>query len=187
MSRLIGCCIFLCFVISVPAQTISGKVVDEDAVPLEFANVVLLQKTDSSFVAGTTTDSAGIFLFNLTVSNYILKISIIGYETIEKPINQPDLGIITLKNNIVSLDEVVVKGNRPAFYYQNNTLVMTVENTAISELGAADDIIRRMPGVIENKGSLIVFGKGTPEIYINRPLREIIYNRYCYYITRRSD
>jgi hypothetical protein len=168
ISRLICCCIFLCFVISsVKAQTISGKIVDEDAVPLEFANVVLLQKTDSSFVAGTTTDSAGIFLFNLPVNDYILKISIIGYETIEKLISQADLGIIILKNNTVSLDEVIVKGNRPAFYYQNNTLVMLVENTAIAELGNADDIIRRMPGVIENKGSLIVFGKGTPEIYIN--------------------
>ncbi|MDR2126472.1 MAG: outer membrane beta-barrel protein [Prevotellaceae bacterium] len=167
ISRLISCGLFLCFVISVPAQTISGKVVDESSNPIEFANIVLLQETDSSFVAGTTTDSAGIFLFNLPVNNYVLKISIIGYEPTEKLINQQDLGIITLKNNIISLDEVVVTGNRPAFSYKNNTLVMTIENTAISELGSADDIIRRMPGVIENKGNLIVFGKGTPEIYIN--------------------
>jgi hypothetical protein len=167
ISRLISCVIFLCFVISVPAQTISGKVIDESSNPIEFANVVLLQTADSAFLAGTTTDSAGIFLFNFPVNNYILKISVIGYETIEKIINRQDLGIITLKNNTVTLDEAVVKGNRPAFYYRNNTLVMTVENTAISELGSADDIIRRMPGVIENKGSLIVFGKGTPEIYIN--------------------
>ncbi|MDR0755104.1 MAG: outer membrane beta-barrel protein [Prevotellaceae bacterium] len=168
MKKNIFITILFCFtIIKANSQTISGKVVDEDTVPIEFANVVLLQKTDSSFVAGTTTDSAGIFLFNFSVNNYILRISTIGYETMEKLINQQDLGIITLKNNTVSLDEVVVKGNRPAFYYQNNTLVMTIENTAISELGSAGDIIRRMPGVIENKGSLIVFGKGTPEIYIN--------------------
>jgi hypothetical protein len=167
LTKLISCCIFLCCVISVQAQTISGKVVDEDAVPLEFANVVLLQTTDSSFVAGTTTDSAGIFLFNIPVNDYILKISTIGYESIEKLINQADLGIITLKNNTVALDEAVVKGNRHIVYYQNNTLVMPVENTVIAELGSADDIIRRMPGVIENKGSLIVFGKGTPEVYID--------------------
>jgi hypothetical protein len=128
LTKLISCCIFLCCIISVQAQTISGKVIDEDAVPLEFANVVLLQTMDSSFVAGTTTDSAGIFLFNLPVNDYILKISTLGHESIEKLINQADLGIITLKNNTVALDEAVVKGNRRTVYYQNNTLVRPADS-----------------------------------------------------------
>ncbi|MDR1984683.1 MAG: outer membrane beta-barrel protein [Prevotellaceae bacterium] len=167
MKKIILTLTFIFSFFAAQSQSITGRITDENQNPVEFANIILLQPADSAFVAGTVSDSAGIFSFNVPASNYILKISTIGYETIEKLISQSDLGIITLKNNTISLDEVVVKGNRPAFYYQNNALVMTIENTAISELGAADDIIKRLPGVIENKGSLIVFGKGTPEIYIN--------------------
>ena len=45
------------------AQSITGKVVDENNSPLDFVNVVLL-KADSTYIAGTVTDENGVFLFN---------------------------------------------------------------------------------------------------------------------------
>lgn len=34
------------------AQTITGKLIDETNVPLEYANIILLNPTDSSFCTG---------------------------------------------------------------------------------------------------------------------------------------
>ena len=41
------------------AQSITGKVVDENNSPLDFVNVVLL-KADSTYIAGTVTDENGV-------------------------------------------------------------------------------------------------------------------------------
>ena len=42
--------------LNVAAATFTGKVVDETGAPAAFANVVLLNASDSAFVAGTVTD-----------------------------------------------------------------------------------------------------------------------------------
>ena len=39
--------------VSLSAQTISGKLIDENSQPLPYANVVLLSLPDSAFVNGT--------------------------------------------------------------------------------------------------------------------------------------
>ena len=46
--------------VSMQAQTLSGKLVDEKNQPLAYANIVLLQ-ADSTFVSGTITDEMGDF------------------------------------------------------------------------------------------------------------------------------
>ena len=39
--------------IGISAQTVSGKLIDENSQPLPYANVVLLSLPDSTFVTGT--------------------------------------------------------------------------------------------------------------------------------------
>ncbi len=65
------------------------------------------------------------------------------------------------------LDEVVIKGHRPLTQLKNNALVTTIENSVLSKLGTAKDVLAKIPGVIEKDGIFEVFGKGAPLIYIN--------------------
>ena len=44
------------------AQTISGRLVDEQNQPLQYANIVLLSLPDSTFVSGTISDEMGDFI-----------------------------------------------------------------------------------------------------------------------------
>ena len=77
---LIGC--FLMMAVCVKAQTISGKLVDEGNQPLVYTNVVL-QKADSTFVKGETSDEKGSFrMTKVSAGDYRLVISSIGYETL---------------------------------------------------------------------------------------------------------
>ena len=48
----------------IAAQTVSGKLIDENKQPLPYANVVLLSLPDSTFVTGTTSDDKGNFIMN---------------------------------------------------------------------------------------------------------------------------
>ena len=92
------------------AATFTGTVVDEQGQPFAFANVVLLNPTDSAFVAGTMTDDAGAFSLSAQQSSAIVKISYIGYETKCVNATAGNLGTIQLQPGATMLGEVVVKG-----------------------------------------------------------------------------
>ena len=105
----------LCLIVtaaSVQAQTISGKLVDEQQQPVAYANIVLLQ-ADSTFITGQTSDEKGGFHFSkVTEGDYRLKISSMGYETMFIDLQgfkrSANLGTLTLNEATELLDEVNV-------------------------------------------------------------------------------
>ena len=91
-------CLTAC--ISLMAQNISGKLVDEAQQPLPYANVVL-QTVDSAFVTGTTTGEKGEFkLQKIVAGDYRLAISSIGYQSLYLSLQgferTADVGTLTL-------------------------------------------------------------------------------------------
>lgn len=154
---------------SVPAfcREIAGKVVGENEMPLDFVNVVLYR--DSTYVTGTVTDSDGRFSISTDVNgNLTARISFVGYETYAAAVpGSGDMGIIRLVPSAVELGEVVVKASRPSTTMKGNALVTNVEGSSLAIAGTANDVLTRVPMVVNNGGSLEVFGKGSPEIYIN--------------------
>ena len=96
------------------AQTITGKLIDETNVPLEYANIILLNPTDSSFVQGTITNTDGNFILDkVNEKTYILKASSVGYKTIYKKCQSGNIGTLTLKSDAILLQEAVVTARRP--------------------------------------------------------------------------
>lgn len=149
------------------AQTLRGKVVDEQNAPVAFANVLLLD-TDSAFIVGDVTHEDGSFQIAVTEQAALLKISYIGYQDQLFPISEKsDMGIIRLVEETELLDEVVVKGNLPVIRLKGEAIVTNIENTILSDVGSANDVLGKLPGVIRKKDNFEVFGKGTPLIYIN--------------------
>ena len=107
---LIGC--FLMIAACAKAQSISGRLVDEQHKPLPYANVVL-QQTDSTFVKGETSDEKGSFrMTKVSGGDYRLVISSIGYETLYIDLQgfnrSTDLGTLTLKEDTKQLGELTV-------------------------------------------------------------------------------
>ena len=149
------------------AATFTGKVVDETGLPAEFANVVLLNASDSAFVAGTVTDVDGMFTLTGAPAHPVIKVSYLGYKTKILDAAQADMGIISLEPKATMLDEVVVKGERPAFKITAEGLKTEVENTLLSKVGSAKAVLENLPGVQKKKDGIEVFGKGAPLIYIN--------------------
>lgn len=156
-------------VICAVAQNITGKVADDNGTPLSFINVVLLQSSDSTFIAGTITDDEGTFLFESQVKTpAILQLSAIGYATTTRSITSGgDLGTINMATQSVELGEVVVKSQRPVTAIKNNALVTTVAGSQLEHAGTANDVLTQVPMVLGRDGNFEVFGKGSPLIYIN--------------------
>ena len=149
------------------AQSVSGKLVDENSHPLPYANVVLLSLPDSTFVSGTVSGEDGTFTLEATSENRIVKISSIGYRTVFKPISPANIGVVRLVSDAQMLGEVVVKGNLPVTRMKGDAMVTSVENSVLSKVGSANDVLTKIPGITKKQDAFEVFGKGTPLIYIN--------------------
>lgn len=150
---------------------VKGRVLDTAGNPIEFTNVVFQNMPDSLYCGGTITDSLGYFTFSAKKAHYLMEFSLIGYNSIQRSFsleNDIDLGNITLTENVYGINEVTVTAVRPQFRMTNGNLVTNVDNTLLSTVGTANDILEHIPGVSTKESSgITVFGKGTPVIYIN--------------------
>ena len=64
------------------AQSINGRIVDEKGNPLPFANVMMLNRTDSTFISGTISGEDGYFKLKVECKNQIVKVSLLGYKRV---------------------------------------------------------------------------------------------------------
>ena len=153
--------------VSLSAQSVSGKLIDENSQPLPYANVVLLSLPDSTFVSGTISGEDGSFTLEATSENQIIQISSLGYKTVCKPVSPANIGIVQLVSDAQQLGEVVVKAYLPKTRVKGDAMVTTVAGSILENAGTGNDLLNKIPGVSANEGDIQVFGAGTPEIYIN--------------------
>ena len=156
------------------AQNINGRIIDEDAQPIPFANVVLLSLPDSTFVQGAVSDADGMFSIQTLKTHGLLKVSSIGYVTYFIDCQGGNIGNITLMTDQQLLGEVEITAMRPTYKMTAEGIATNVENTVLSKAGTAEDVLAKIPGLTKKKDGFEVFGKGTPLVYINgREVRDL--------------
>ena len=149
------------------AQDISGRVIDEQAQPMPFVNVVLVNRADSAFVAGAVTKDDGTFSIATERNDGLLKVSSIGYIIRYIDARQGNVGEILMQPDTQTLGEVVVKGERPQYKMTTGGMTVDIQNSLLKDVGTADDVLSMLPQVQGSDGNFTVFAKGSPEIYIN--------------------
>jgi outer membrane receptor protein involved in Fe transport len=164
------------------AGTIIGKVREDSTHrPLEFVNVLLLKKADSTLVTGTTTGANGNFkLKNIPSGEYIVKFMQIGYQekivsaiildTARRNIN---LEMISLTGTTVNLKEVSVTAEKSILDFSIDRKIYNVDQDMMSKAGSASELLENIPsvqvdidGVVSLRGSssvlLLLNGKKSP-------------------------
>lgn len=170
MKYLLFTTLSLLLSIEINAQSISGYVVNEQQQPIPYANIVLVDQSDSTFKAGVVTDEDGRFAIVTDNMKYIMRISSIGHKTRYVTTIHNNMEKICLTTDSMMLSEVVVKGLVPLHKLTSEGMTTSVENTILSKMGTANDVLSHIPGLLKDGNSYIVFGKGTPLFYINRHL-----------------
>jgi hypothetical protein len=155
------------------AQNISGKIVDSKGEPLAFANVVLLNRQDSTFVNGGMSGENGCFSIESSCSGGIIKVTSVGYKTIFKDCKGENVGVITMEEDSKMLGEVVVKSSLPKTVLKNGGMMTTIVGSVLEKAGSMENLLDRIPNVSAQNGNIKVFGRGEPIIYINgRQMRD---------------
>jgi len=128
---------------------LSGTIVSEEYIPLEYANVIL-RSNSSNEIIGTTTEHDGRFEIKTTCNNYTLSVNFLGHETYFSEITLDkdiDIGIIQLKLDTQFLQEVTIFAPRKLFERKVDRLVFNIENSIISTGGDILDALRVIPGL----------------------------------------
>ena len=167
MKRIVLLSMICLVAITSTAQSISGCVIDEQAQPMPFANVVLVNRADSAFIAGTVTKDDGTFSISTDIQDGLLKVTSVGYTTKYLDARTGNVGDIQMQPDTKELGEVVVKGERPQYKMTTGGMTVDIQNSLLKDVGTADDVLSMLPQVQGGDGNFTVFAKGTPEIYIN--------------------
>lgn len=149
--------------------TITGKVVDEQNQVVPYANILLLEAADSTFVQGSSANEEGFFkLTGVEANLYLLQASYVGSGSEPRALDitkDVSLGALIIPMESNELDEVVVTAQRPKLQRLPDRLVFTVENTVVSQ-GTSWDILKNTPGVIVNQDNLMIRGQNAT-VYLN--------------------
>ena len=150
------------------ARNLTGTLVDEQGQPVAYANVAVLNPADSTLLGGGVSNESGYFAVPSEQPTVLARISYVGYKTIYKICEQPEVGTIRMQRDALMLKNVNVKGYRPTMKMISGGMEIDVQNTLLAEAGNALDVLSEIPRVnVTANGSVEVFGKGKPEIYIN--------------------
>ena len=142
----------------------TGTIIDEQGEPVAYANVAILNPADSTLLSGGVSNESGYFAIPYDQSTVLARISYVGYKTVYRLCNQPEVGTIRMQAETQTLKGVTVKGHRLLFTSTNRGLYVSVQGTPLEQFGSVTEMLTHLP-LMMSDGSIA--GRGNPEIYIN--------------------
>ena len=143
-----------------------GRVVDESGNPIEFANISLY---GDGYINGGVSNGNGDFVIPCKARQQLMvKVSFVGYKTVERNIGVGNIGTITLLPETYMVKGVEVKGEIPQYKPTSGGMTVDIQHSILHDIGTANDLLAMIPMVQQdNDGKFNVLAKGEPEIYIN--------------------
>lgn len=140
---------------------------------IDYASVIIKQKSTGELLAGTTTENGGNFLLESESKEIIIEISFIGLSTSEFTAvtfknNIADLGIVALRSDAKLIDEVLISAEKSTTEFKLDKRVFNV-GTDLSSTGAsALEVLNNVPSVNVNiEGEISLRGSSGVQILVN--------------------
>lgn len=156
----------------VPTKVI-GHIVDQHNQPVPFANVALLNPSDSSFVNGGVTNNGGDFVIPCSQRKILLRVSFVGFGTYYKLVNVGNIGTVRMKTEPYTLKSVTVKGMRRVIKNDVDRLQYLVNNDPFSKGMNGIEVMGRVPMLNVSDESVSIIGKGITHIMLDGHILEM--------------
>ncbi|MBR3728632.1 MAG: carboxypeptidase-like regulatory domain-containing protein, partial [Muribaculaceae bacterium] len=115
---------------------LKGLVIDENNLPLPYANVTLLSPADSTMVGGGVTNESGRFVIPNDHGKVIARITYVGYKTAYRLCSRDNIGTIKMQPDKYTLDGVTVKGSKRLTRPTDRGLLANVQGTVLEQFGS---------------------------------------------------
>jgi iron complex outermembrane recepter protein len=138
---------------------------DDGAVP--FANVLLYQLPDSTFVKGATADQQGHYtIAGIPNGNYFLTVTSVGYEKLRSArltisATHPAIDMdLKISQQATQIKEVVVQAQRPLIRQEAGITTVDVKASTLNAGRSLAEVLKRVPGVtVDKDGQVSLKGK----------------------------
>lgn len=146
-----------------------GRLIDNHNLPVEFANIQLLNPKDSSFLCGGVSNANGDFVIPCQQKQALMKVSFVGYKTICKLIPIARIGNVKMQANSYLLKGVTVEAAKVVEKVDRQIIFPTKEQvkTASNGYDLLDNL--SLPTIIVNRAERKVLSLkgGDVQIRIN--------------------
>jgi hypothetical protein len=174
--------LFLCASIQLYGQTlrITGQAWDEtEKAGIEAATVQIQSLVDTTQVSGTVTDSIGRFVVLLPAQWLPVRLVIneIGYKPFNRIINSiklpsdsgitVDVGLLTIQNESVKLDEVRIETQQVQAVQSGDTTSFNAAAYKTNPDATVQDLVAKLPGVTTQNGQLNVNGEQLKRVLVD--------------------
>ena len=146
-----------------------GRLIDNHNLPVEFANIQLLNPKDSSFLCGGVSNANGDFVIPCQQKQALMKVSFVGYKTIYKLVPIARIGNVRMQANSYLLKGVTVEAAKVVEKVDRQIIFPTKEQvkTASNGYDLLDNL--SLPTIIVNRAERKVLSLkgGDVQIRIN--------------------
>ncbi len=159
----------------IAAASLTGKVTDEEQLPVEFVAIGLYQSSDSSLIKGTLSEEQGLFTISEIVpGSYYISISYLGYKRlivdviVEAGNTIKDLGDLILEPDVQEVATTIVTGKKSLIVQEADKTVINVANTILAEGNNALELLEKSPGLgFDADGNIQLKGRTGVLVMIN--------------------
>ncbi|MCP4181634.1 MAG: TonB-dependent receptor [bacterium] len=143
---------------------------------IEYANVVLFNKKDSSMITGTITNENGEFrIENVAFGEYYLIVDFIGYKKqiinnliLNNENNKIDLKSINLYQTAENLEEITISAERNYIDYKIDKKVINVSQHINAAGGTVAELLENLPSVnVDIEGNITLRGSSEFTVLID--------------------
>ena len=148
---------------------VSGKVLNEQGQPIEYAEVLLKTQNDSTQIAHTLTNKTGDFSLSVTKGNYTLSVDYFGEEVFNKKISlvsNANLGTLKVKTANV-IGKVTVTGKKPLIERKADRFIFNVASSLYAKGGTALDALKVTPRLQVEEDEVSMIGRSKLLISLN--------------------
>ena len=122
-----------------------GQLTDEANRPVTFANIQLFSIADSTFITGGVSNENGHFVIPCSTNTAIMRITCIGYKTIERNVNISEIGTIKMTGDQYAINGIVVKGHHRVDKVDRSIFTFTDEQKKNAR--QTQEILTSLPGL----------------------------------------
>lgn len=144
-----------------------GRLVDNERQPIAYANITLFHPSDSTYIGGGVSNEAGDFVIPCGADKAMVRISCVGFKTIERVMPIAHAGTIHMQMENIYLNNVTVGGHFQIIRNEAGRLQYIVANDQFAKGQTALDLLTRVPMVTVTNDYASILGKGEANFMLN--------------------
>jgi len=144
---------------------ITGKIIDQHHEPVPYANIALLNPTDSVLIGGGVSNESGVFVIPYEQPSVLVRITYVGYKTAFRFAAKEDVGTIQLEPDRYHLEGVTITAKR--IKYSTDGYRAMIASEKMYQSRNLFDAMLTLPGIFVDQDQVKAYGNSITAVYVD--------------------